>query len=133
MRTPVPSSLPEDYVMSRNSVAVGLIVLALLGLAVAAPADAQQITTLYYQELEREGRVYVFNTPEAWKAFQASGEMGKSITLVGLGVDGATLIAENETAVDLYLFKHGLPATCTRLRPPTIRRSKSPGRTARPR
>lgn len=73
-------------------------------------AMAQGPLTLYYAEEERDGRVYVFNTPEVHKEFLASGEMGKSITLVGRAVDGKTLVAENETAANLYLFKHGLPS-----------------------
>jgi hypothetical protein len=36
--------------------------------------------------------------------------MGVSITLIGRGPNGETIVAENETALDLYLFKHGLEA-----------------------
>jgi hypothetical protein len=36
--------------------------------------------------------------------------MGTSITLVGRGPNGETVVAENDTAIDLYLFKHDLPA-----------------------
>lgn len=85
-------------------VAVALVAMTAL---VAAPVAAQ-VTGLYYKELAKDGRVYVFNTPEAYKLFEASGEMGKSVTLIGAAEGGATLVAENETAVDLYLFKHGL-------------------------
>ncbi len=90
-------------------IAAGLCALALLAGA-APPLPAQGPLTLYYQEVEHDGRVYVFNTPEVYKEFQASGEMGKSITLIGRGVDGKTVVAENETAASLYFFKHGLPA-----------------------
>lgn len=90
-------------------IAAGLCALALLA-GGAPPLPAQGPLTLYYQEVEHDGRVYVFNTPEVYKEFQASGEMGKSITLVGRGVDGKTVVAENETAANLYFFKHGLPA-----------------------
>ena len=61
---------------------------------VAAPISAQ-VTGLYYKELAKDGRVYVFNTPEAYKLFEASGEMGKSVTLIGAAEGGATLVAEN--------------------------------------
>ncbi|HSK78384.1 MAG TPA: porin [Thermoanaerobaculia bacterium] len=80
------------------------LVLALM----AAPAAAQ-IMGLYYQEVEKDGRIYVFNTPERYKAFEESGEIGTAITLPGIGVDGKTVVAENETAIDLYLFRHNLP------------------------
>ena len=36
--------------------------------------------------------------------------MGTAVTLVGRGPNGETIVAENETAMDLYLFKHNLPA-----------------------
>jgi hypothetical protein len=80
------------------------VVLLLAGAATA------QVTGLYYQEVEKNGRIYVFNTMERYKAFQATGEVGTNITLIGRGPNGETIVAENETAVDLYLFKHNLPA-----------------------
>ena len=78
-------------------------------LASAAPGQAQ-IQGLYYQEVEKDGRVYVFNTPEKFKAWQASNDMGTAVSLIGRGPNGETIVGENETAVDLYLFKHNLPA-----------------------
>lgn len=86
----------------------GLAVVALL-VCIALPAAAQ-VKGLYYQELQKDGRIYVFNTPERYKSFQASGEMGTAITLIGRGPNGETVVGENETAIDLFLFKHNLPA-----------------------
>jgi hypothetical protein len=86
----------------------GLLALV-LALSVASVAVAQ-VTGLYYQEVEKDGRVYVFNTPERYQSWQSSGDIGTAITLVGRGANGETLVAENETAMDLYLFKHNLPA-----------------------
>lgn len=81
----------------------------MLALAVlAATAASAQVASLYYKEVAKEGRVYVFNTPETLKLWQESGEMGKSITLIGRGEHGETLVAENETAADLYFFRHNL-------------------------
>ncbi|MEO8503498.1 MAG: hypothetical protein ABI609_06330 [Acidobacteriota bacterium] len=85
----------------------GLLLLATL--ASALPGQAQ-IQGLYYQEVEKDGRVYVFNTPERLKAWQASNDMGTAVSLIGRGPNGETIVGENETAVDLYLFKHNLPA-----------------------
>lgn len=85
-----------------------------LGLALAAaallpsPASAQ-VQGLYYQEVEKDGRVYAFNTPERFKSWSESGEIGTAITLIGAAEGGKTLVAENETAADLYFFKHNLP------------------------
>jgi hypothetical protein len=85
------------------------LMLAVTGV-VAAPAARAQVTGLYYQEVEKDGRIYVFNTPERYKSWQASGDMGTAITLLDRGPNGETVVAENETAMDLYNFKHNLPA-----------------------
>lgn len=87
--------------------------LAALVVTLAAGSAANvtaQVTGLYYQEIENSGRIYVFNTPEKAAAFAASGDMGTSITLIGRGPNGETIIGENDTAIDLYLFKHNLAA-----------------------
>jgi hypothetical protein len=86
----------------------GVLALALM-LASAAAARAQ-VTGLYYQEVAKDGRIYVFNTPEKFHSWEQSGDMGTAVTLLGQGADGETLVAENETAIDLYLFRHNLPA-----------------------
>ena len=84
--------------------------LALVFAMLAVPAAMAQVVGLYYQEVEKDGRVYVFNTPERYQSWQSSGDMGTAVTLVGRGANGETIQAENETAMDLYLFKHNLPA-----------------------
>ncbi len=91
--------------MRRASILVWLAVLAPL---FALPAAAQ-VSGLYYQEVEKDGRIYVFNTPERFKTWSESGEIGAAITLIGRGPNGETVVAENETAADLYFFKHNLP------------------------
>jgi hypothetical protein len=92
---------------ARGRLEPAIAVLVALWLAGVATA---QVTSLYYREVPRDGRIYVFNTPERYKAFTATGEMGTAITLIGRGPHGETVVAENETAVDLFLFKHDLPA-----------------------
>lgn len=84
--------------------------LALLIALAAAPAAVAQVTGLYYKEEAKDGRVYVFNTPERYKLWSESGDVGTAITLPGRGANGETLVAENETAADLYFFKHNLEA-----------------------
>jgi hypothetical protein len=86
----------------------GLLALALA--LSAAPIARAQVAGLYYQEVEKDGRVYVFNTPERFHSLEASNDIGTAVTLVGRGPNGETIVAENETAMDLYLFKHNLPA-----------------------
>ncbi|HEX5855793.1 MAG TPA: porin [Thermoanaerobaculia bacterium] len=77
---------------------------ALLG--IATPAAAQG---LFYKEVEKDGRIYVFNTARKYADFQKSGDMGVAITMLGQGPNGETVVAENETALDLYNFKHDRP------------------------
>ena len=95
--------------MRRTALMKAGLVALILALSAASVAMAQ-VTGLYYQEVEKDGRVYVFNTPERYQSWQTSGDIGTSITLVGRGANGETIQAENETALDLYLFKHNLPA-----------------------
>jgi hypothetical protein len=85
--------------------------LALLMALLAAPAAKAQVAGLYYKEVEKDGRIYIFNTPERFKSWeQSGGDMGTAVTLINRGPNGETLVAENETAMDLYLFKHNLEA-----------------------
>jgi hypothetical protein len=94
----------------RRSALFAAALIALVFALSAAPAAVAQVTGLYYQEVEKDGRVYVFNTPERYKLWQDSGDMGQAITLPGAGPNGETVVGENETAIDLYNYKHNLPA-----------------------
>jgi phosphate-selective porin OprO/OprP len=80
----------------------------LLALLVGTTAATAQVLSLYYKEVEKDGRVYVFNSPERYRSFLDSGEIGTAVTLIGKAEGGKTLVAENETAADLYFFKHDL-------------------------
>jgi len=98
----------KEWTTALRGVVAAAIAVAVL--AVAAATAQAQVKGLYYQEIEKDGRIYVFNTPERYKLWQASDDMGTSITLIGRGPNGETVVAENDTAIDLYLFKHNLPA-----------------------
>lgn len=84
--------------------------LALLGVVLsvaAAPAAAQG---LWYKEVEKDGRIYVFNTLAGFQSWEKSGEIGnKAVTMIANGPKGETVVAENETAIDMYNFKHDRP------------------------
>ena len=86
--------------------------LAIVWALAAVSAASAQVTGLYYQEVAKpdENRVYVFNTPERYHSWEQSHDMGTAVTILGAGPNGETIVAENETALDLYLFKHNLPA-----------------------
>src|SRR5215208_6378753 len=95
--------------MRRAPMFVAVLVTLAVALSAAAVAHAQ-VTGLYYKEAEKDGRIYVFNTPERFQSWEQSGDMGTAVTLIGRGPNGETIVAENETAMDLYLFRHNLEA-----------------------
>ena len=77
----------------RRSALFAVSLAALLAALAAAPVAQAQLMGLYYKEEVKDGRVYVFNTPEAYKRWQDSGEMGVAITLVLSGVTMCTGLA----------------------------------------
>ncbi len=78
----------------------------LLGLTLTAGAWAQGT---FYREVAKDGRIYVFNNMQQFEGWEKGGEMGKSITRVGAGPSGETLVFDSEDAINLYNFKHNLP------------------------
>jgi phosphate-selective porin OprO/OprP len=80
--------------------------LILVGLLLAGlPAMAQG---LYYKEIVKDGRIYVFNVAANAERFEKSGETGVGITKPGVGPNGETVIGDNERALQLFFFKHGI-------------------------
>ena len=71
----------------------------------AATALAQGF---YYKEIVKDGRIYVFNIAANAERFETTGEMGVGITRPGVGANGETVVGDNERALQLYFFKHGL-------------------------
>ena len=47
----------------------------------------------YYKEIEKDGRIYVFNNAEQAGRFEKSGEMGTGITRPGVGPKGQTVVS----------------------------------------
>jgi len=80
----------------------------LLGLAVAASSWAQG---MFYQEVEKNGRIYVFANGQRYEAFEKSGgaEIGVAITRLGFGPNGETVVFDSEDAINFYNFKHDKP------------------------
>jgi hypothetical protein len=62
----------------------------------------------YYKEIEKDGRIYVFNVAANAERFEKTGEMGIGITRPGVGPKGETVVGDNERALQLYFFKHGI-------------------------
>jgi hypothetical protein len=78
----------------------------LLGLAAAASSWAQN---MFYQEVEKNGRIYVFALMKEFENFDKSGEMGKAITRLGYGPNSETVVFDSEDAINYYNFKHNKP------------------------
>src|SRR5689334_22037303 len=81
------------------------LALATLIAAVATSAYAQGF---YYKEVARDGRIYVFNVAANAERFEQTGELRGGITKAGVGPAGETVIGDNERALQLYFFKHGI-------------------------
>jgi hypothetical protein len=82
----------------------GAILLGLLG----TMAGAQDF---FYQEVEKDGRIYVFAKGARYEAFQKSGgaEIGVAISRPAYGPQGETVIFDSEDAINYYNFKHSKP------------------------
>ena len=89
----------------RARAALRLYSLATLLMTVASSALAQG---LYYKEISRDDRIYVFNVAANADRFEKSGEIGIGITRPGAGPKGETVVGDNERALQLFFFKHGI-------------------------
>jgi hypothetical protein len=85
----------------------GLLAVAAL-LALAGGAFAQ---TMFYNEVVKDGRIYVFASGQRFDMFERSkgAEIGVAITRPGYGPNGETVVFDSEDAINLYNYKHGLP------------------------
>lgn len=60
-----------------------------------------------YKEFEKEGRIYVFTSPERKSGFEKSGEMGKDyIAKIGYSSNGKTVLFDSRDAVMEYDRRH---------------------------
>jgi len=86
----------------------------LIGLGLAANASAQG---MFYKEIAKDGRIFVFNDAKRAETFEKGGDMGVSLTRVGVGPNGETVVADSEQALDLFFFKHGIAEAVVRPEP----------------
>ena len=84
----------------------GAVVLS--GFMFAAGAEAQ---TFFYNEVAKDGRIYVFATASTYDRFTKTNgaDIGSVIERPGYGPNGETVVFDGEDAINLYNFKHGLP------------------------
>jgi phosphate-selective porin OprO and OprP len=64
---------------------------------------------MFYREVTKDGRIYVFSNGDRYAAFEKSGEMGVGLTRIGAGPNGETMVFDSEDALNLYNFKHDKP------------------------
>jgi hypothetical protein len=95
--------------------AAAAVVLCGLAFGAAAPARAQG---MYYKEIRKDERIYVFNSAATADAFEKSGEMGVGITRPGVGPNGETVVADSERALELFFFKYGISEPVKQPPPP---------------
>ncbi len=67
------------------------------------------ITSLYYKEFKKDGRCLRVQRPRRRGRFEAIGRDGRRASRrIGVGPNGETVFADNETAIELFFFKHGV-------------------------
>jgi phosphate-selective porin OprO/OprP len=109
--------------LRRGALLVATALLALVGVEHAQAQvayTANTVQSLYYKEFKKDDRYFVFNDAAAAGRFEQSGETGVGITKIGVGPNGETVYADNETAMELFFFKHGLSEKVDRPKPPTL-------------
>jgi hypothetical protein len=92
--------------MNRLRKGVVLRIAMFVFLAAAGLAYAQN---LFYMEVAKDGKIYVFDDQKAYVEFQQTGDIEKKITRIGEGPNGETMVFDSEEAIHLYNFKHNLP------------------------
>ena len=101
--------------MVRSSLIVRSAAL-LLGLVLGGGTALAQ--GLYYKEVRKDDRIYVFNVAANADRFEKTGEMGVGITKPGVGPNGETVVGDNERALQLFFFKHGIAEPVPEPAPP---------------
>ena len=77
----------------------GAIVLLFVAATTAAFAQG-----LYYKEIRKDDRIYVFNIAVNAERFEKTGEMGIGITKPGVGPNGETVVGDKARALQLFFF-----------------------------
>jgi YHS domain-containing protein len=63
---------------------------------------AETVKESAYQEVKKDGRLYVFSSSQRKADFEKSGELGKGIIKIGYGRNGETVVFDSEDAVIEY-------------------------------
>ena len=79
------------------------------GLFVMMTAAMVSAQGMYYQEVEKDGAIYVFNLAAEYDRWSNGGQF-KGESRLKYGPRGETVFFDSPAAIMLYNFKHGLPA-----------------------
>jgi Type I phosphodiesterase / nucleotide pyrophosphatase len=64
---------------------------------------------LFYREVAKDGRLYVFALSRELEQWERSGEIGRATTRPGAGPAGESVVFDSDDAIVLYNMRHGLP------------------------
>ncbi len=80
------------------------VALFVSALALGGCAGGSKYDKFGYSTVEKDGRLYVFPSNSAeYQMFTKTGDMGKSVTMIGKGPDGMTIIAPDKRIIDSYM------------------------------
>lgn len=86
-----------------NRIALHSGVACALLLILATPAFGQG---LYYREMPKDGKIFVFNSASQFDAFQKGTLPPKPIERLGWGAKGETVVFDSVDALNLFAFKY---------------------------
>lgn len=80
------------------------LALPLIAIILLAGCSSGQYDKFGYSAIEKDGRLYVFpSNSQAHQQYKRTGDMGKSVTRVGGGPGGMTIIGPDDETLDAYL------------------------------
>lgn len=85
----------------------------------AAPSGVPGVPPMFYREVAKDGRLYVFARAADLARWEQSGEIGRGTSRLGAGPAGETVVFDSDDAIRLFNFRRGLPEE-TFFRPETI-------------
>lgn len=107
---------------SKSRTSTFALALAAIAVLAAGPPVALAQSEDYYREITVEDRIYVFSTEKKFTAYEQSKDMGVSITRLGYGPNGETVIFEDAKAIEMFNRKHGkTEAPPEEVKPPEIK------------
>jgi hypothetical protein len=80
-----------------------------LALAAAWSSAAGATDALFYREVERDGAIYVFTSPQGYQTWRDTSRLANAIEKAGWGPSRETVVFEDESAVAIFEARYGRP------------------------